>query len=461
MRIAPQLQHEDGFALLEAIVSAALLAVMVIAVFTTFDVTSRVSAQDKARAVAASLVQDEQERLRAMPPRILSSTMADQGTIAAPSSPYTVDKVPYTISSRVEWLRDDAQVRSCTSNGAAADYMRIVSTVSAPATIGIKPVTVSSVVTPSGGAFGAGEGSLAATIVGADGAGKPGIAVALSGAGAGASRTTDENGCAFFGYQPVGNYTTTASAVGHVDVDGNPTASAATPIAAEAMSTVSLRYDVARTVTASFVTQHLASDGTLPATTGAGDFTSTKARWVTFANGGMSAPRRVGLATSAAATLSSSTLFPFSDGYAVYAGDCPGARPATTVPSAGARPEAPAQAAPGVNQVNVLVPAVSITVTRNGTTPLGNAKIRLTPKSSGCAGTFDLGGPGARTQTGTGRVADPGTPFGTYSWCVEGDLGDGQGSRYRTSTADIVNGADGVRVATPVNLAGAPLGTCP
>jgi Tfp pilus assembly protein PilV len=463
MRFPAQLEQEDGFALLEVIVSAALLAVMVVAVFTTFDVTNRVSAQDKSRAVAASLAQDEQERLRAMPPRLLSSMMADRGTLAAPKSPYKVDNVSYKIASRVEWLRDSTQVSACTSNGAAADYMRIVSTASAPATMGIKPVTVTSVVTPPGGAFGAGEGSLAVTILGADGTPKPNVAVALSGAAGGGSRTTDSAGCAFFGYQPVGSYTTTASAVGYVDVDGNPTASTATPIAPEAMSSASLRYDVARTVTARFVTQKLAGDGTLPTTTAASNITTSSARWLTFANGGMSAPKKVGSATTAASSLPSTPLFPFSDGYAVYAGDCTGARPATTLAASGARPEAPAQAAPGVAGVDVLVPAISLTVVTTGTDPtrnqLANAKIRLTPKTTGCAGTFDLGGPGAKTQS-DGRVLDPGVPFGTYSWCVQGDVGDGV-TRAKSSTTDVVNtGAAGVLVGA-VALSGAAQGTCP
>ena len=59
-----------------------------------------------------------------------------------------------------------------------------------------------------------------------------------------------------------------------------------------------------------------------------------------------------------------------------------------------------------------------------------------------------------------GRVTDPGTPFGTYSYCVQGDLGDGQGNRFKKSAVDIDNtGAGGAKVV--VSLLGAAKGTCP
>jgi hypothetical protein len=438
---------------------------MVIAVFTTFDVTNRVSAQDKTRAVAASLAQDEQERLRSIPTRLLSSTMADKGDLAAPSSPYTVDKVGYTITSRVQWLRDDTQSTSCTTNGAAADYMKIVTTVSPPASIGTRPVTVSSVIAPPGGAFGAGQGSYALTVVGADGAGRPGMNASLSGVGAGATRTTDSSGCAFFGYQPVGNSTATVAFPGYVDRDGNATATVSASIAAEAMSTGSVKYDVAGSITTKFVTQKLASDGSIPATTNPTDFVASTSRYLTLANSGMTAAKQKGSATAASSTFTNSSLFPFSDGYAIYAGNCAGARPTTQIAAAGSRPAAPVNqvATTAGATVNVLVPAISVTVLKSGTDPtknqLQNAKVRLTPTSTGCAGAFDLGGPGAVTQA-NGRVTDPGTPFGTYGYCVQGDLGDGKGNRFKKSTVDIDNtGAAGAKVV--VSLAGASFGTCP
>ena len=57
---------ESGFALIEVIVSAAVLAIMAMAVLSGIDAASNSSAREKARAVAASLAEQDQERMRAM-----------------------------------------------------------------------------------------------------------------------------------------------------------------------------------------------------------------------------------------------------------------------------------------------------------------------------------------------------------------------------------------------------------
>lgn len=448
-----QLRGEEGFGLLEVIFSAFLLAVMVVAVFKTFDVTSQVSGEEKARAIAASLAESDQERLRALPVADLSA-IADRG---AASSTKLVDGVSYTVSSNADWIADATQSKDCTSNGAAADYVKIVSTVSPPATVGIKPVKVTSVVTPPVGTFGAGQGSLAVTVVNAAGAPVQGLAVTLTGPGTPSTRTTDSSGCAFFGYQPTGSYTAGVSFLNWVDPDGNSFPQKAENISAEGMSTDTFKYDLGKSLTAQFVTEKLDASGNLPSTTAptSADFVPSSSRYVTFSNGGMTADREFGDG-SYAASIDGTKLFPFTDKYAIFAGDCPGARPATS-PALGGRPEVPAnQFAGGV--ATVLVPAISMTVQRSSTdtTKVAGAKIRLTPTSAGCAGTFTLGGATATTQA-NGRVADPGAPFGTYNYCVEGDRGDGI---KRTATGTVANTSP-AGVKLPTNVALGNTGTCP
>ena len=111
----PQLKDEEGFALLEVIVSAALLAVMVIAVFTTFDVDEpRLGRGTGSRAVAASLAQDEQERLRSMPVRLTSRRWPTWARQARPDEPRHRRQGHHKITSTVSWLRDDTQSATCT-----------------------------------------------------------------------------------------------------------------------------------------------------------------------------------------------------------------------------------------------------------------------------------------------------------------------------------------------------------
>ena len=172
---------------------------------------------------------------------------------------------------------------------------------------------------------------------------------------------------------------------GYVDPDGNTTATVPATIAPEAVSTATFKYDAAGSRTTKFVTQKLAADGSLPTTNTATDFVAAKSRYVTLANSGMSAAKQPELGDRRVGELRGHPLFPFSDGYAIYAGNCNGARPTTQIPATGARPAAPVNqvATAAGATVNVLAPAISFTVLKSGTDPttnqLQNAKVRLTP----------------------------------------------------------------------------------
>jgi Tfp pilus assembly protein PilE len=431
--VRQQLSDERGSMLLEVIVSGALLAVMVIAVYTSFDIASRTSGGSKARAISASLAEADQERLRALPVATLSE-IANAGAQTQP--PKSIDGIEYTVTSKADWVADASQGTSCASNGAAADYVKIVSTVSAPATAGIRPVTLTSVVTPPAGTFGAGQGSLAVSVVDAAGAPLRGIAATLSGTGVGATRTTDDAGCAFFGYQPTGSFTAGVAASNHVDPSGNPTPTEAVNIAADAVSTQAFRYDVADSVAVTFDTTRVnATTGVLEAAT-----TAASARRVRFVHGAVATPRTFGDGTPAT-SITADKLFPFpADPYSVYAGDCDGARPASP-PSVLATPTGP----PGVL---VRVPTLVFAVRSGGANVLAPV-VKLTATGTGCSGTTQLSkGPVA------GRVWDA-LPFGAYSYCAT------NGTRKVTGT--VTNDDPAGKTVTVPDLAGAPAvdGTCP
>jgi Tfp pilus assembly protein PilV len=441
MTRARQLSDEDGFALLEVIISAALLAVMVIAVYTSFDFANRNAASDKSRAVAASLAQADQERLRALPVADLSK-LADQGAQTQPGK--TLDGITYTTTSQADWIADKSQSRTCTSNGAAADYLKIVSTVAAPAASRIKPVTLTSVVTPPVGTFGAGQGSLAVSVVGADANPKPGIAVTLNGASSGQTRSTDSTGCAFFGYQPTGAYTAGVAATGYVDPDGNSAPTKAENIASETVSTESFKYDVADDVSVTFDTQTVSASGTLGTST-----TGASAKWARFVNSGMAAPRKFGGATPSS-SISATGLFPFTDSYSVYAGDCDGALPAS--------PATILATASGPPSVVVRVPTLVFGVTKNGAT-VATPTVKLTATGGGCSGTTTLS---AGSSATTGRVWDA-LPFGTYNYCATdgtlkttGTISNSNASG-QTFTVDVKTGAG----STGTSNRAATSGTCP
>jgi hypothetical protein len=445
---ARQLRQEDGFALLEAIVAAALLAVMVVAVFTTFDVANKVSGEEKARAVSASIAQREVEYMRSLPVAKLAS-IADLGT--QPATTETVDNVDYTVTRSATWLPRGSDTASCTA-GAAADYLKVIATVTPRPNAGIKPVTLTSVIAPTAGSFNAGEGSLAVTVQNAaiPPAGQPNVNVTLKGPGTSTSRTTDASGCAFFAEQPTGDYSVVLSAPGMVDPKGDAAPAYPAKISSEVVTPVTFPYDTAGSRTVKFTTQKIDLTGTILTT----PLVDAKARNIMFAPSGTVTPRKFGdgsLQTSIAAT----SLFPFTSAYAVYAGDCTGARPADAVAVA-PRPAVPTSAnATDLTDLVVLMPVVNVTVKNStGLLPVGGAKIYLTAKSGDCTGTFQVGGTGATTSLTNGRLVGDGTgamPFGTYDLCVV----DGSGNRYKGTIDNTGPGG----VSQTVKLNGT--GSCP
>ena len=167
------LADERGSLLIEVLVSAVLVAVIGVALFGALNSAAQVSGKSKTRAGAAAVAQDDQERMRAMP-------VASLNNFRDHRDPVVMGKIAYVVDSRAEWIADNKGATDCTANGAAADYLKITSTVSAK-NIPLKPVVVTSTVTPAPGTFTSDEGSLAVSIVGADGTGRSGINASING----------------------------------------------------------------------------------------------------------------------------------------------------------------------------------------------------------------------------------------------------------------------------------------
>src|SRR4051812_9535890 len=90
---------QSGFAIIEVVVSAAVLAIVAMAVLAGVDGATGSSAREKARAIAANLGEQDQERLRAM--------SVDTLTAVPQAAPVVIDGVTYTIKSEAGWVTDD------------------------------------------------------------------------------------------------------------------------------------------------------------------------------------------------------------------------------------------------------------------------------------------------------------------------------------------------------------------
>src|SRR3954447_6966532 len=84
-------REQSGFALIEVMVSALIVAIVSVGVLAGIDASSATSGSNKARGVAASLGQDDQERLRSMQPDDLAAIRLQQRTLSVAGVNYTVE----------------------------------------------------------------------------------------------------------------------------------------------------------------------------------------------------------------------------------------------------------------------------------------------------------------------------------------------------------------------------------
>jgi Tfp pilus assembly protein PilV len=413
---------ESGFAMVEAVVAAAILVIVVLGVLKGLDTANKSSGREKARAVAAALTEQDQERLRSF--RAVDLANYDNTRIL------TVNNVKYTIESRAEWVRDSTGgTESCNNSASQADYMRIVTkTTSGFVTTPIPPITMASLVAAPIGAFGANQGTLGVQVNDRDGNGVPGKTVYISGTAI-LDNPTNAVGCAIFAYVPAGPYTVTLNQTGWVDPAGKTISTKSPTVTSGTVAIETMPYDQASSVTATFdtVTAH---DGLVPA----------KATSLSGSNA--SVPTTGGLRTWGAgptfkSSIDATGMFPFDDGYGMFGGGCTGADPTRDPlysdyyddnPDEFVQPQ-PGLAAPAIS---LRLPSTNLKVLNNGAQILTPVHVVFTSKSPGCSEKFSFTG----TTYSDGSIKEPALPFGDYQVCADA-LAPAQ--KKRTLTANLLN----------------------
>jgi prepilin-type N-terminal cleavage/methylation domain-containing protein len=429
-------RSERGFALIEVIVSAAVLALVALAVLSGVDGANSASGREKARSVAASLAERDQERLRSMPVEALAVYGAPAAQVL------NVGGANYNIASKVEWVRDSTGgTVSCANDDKQADYLHITSTVTSNI-VGsrTKPVQIDSIVPPNI-EYSATHGSLAVKVVNAAGQGVPGIPVALTGDSAVPAKDTNDQGCALFHMIEIGDYTVTLNGPGMVDHAGDPQATRTATVSPGVLTTLSIDYDYAASVAAAILSYQ----------PGTSTVINSAATRLSAQNGDditilRNEPKSGPLATPAAG-ITMSGLFPFSAPYTFYTGTCRYSNPAVGIPTyygpnPGAVAVTPGQAA----SVNVRQPALNLRLqyynlisTTKQQTPNSlqvyaypqpaagddcvEPRIPLTTFTPVVSSTNIYGTVG-RSKPNTAYV-EAGLPFGDYAFCFERNVTSG------------------------------------
>ena len=142
-----QLASQEGFLLIEVIISALLVSLIVIGTFNGFDVLTRSTAEQRRHNEAALLAAESQQKMRSEPASTLLTFKNGENSYTA-----TVGGTLYTILQKASFGNGSSQTgcsASETSKGQGA-YILISSTVTWTRMVG-NPVSESSIITPPTG----------------------------------------------------------------------------------------------------------------------------------------------------------------------------------------------------------------------------------------------------------------------------------------------------------------------
>jgi hypothetical protein len=436
-----------------------VLGIATAAVLEGMDGAQATGLKNKNRSVAATLAQQDIERIRATPVTSLANLYQTR----------TVDVrgVDYTVVSRTDWVRDETGVVSCTSDETQAEYLKVTSTVSAPASLDA-PVRETTLLTPGPGAFSSTAGTAAVQLTDRTGAPITNVSVELSGPGTQTSRTNDL-GCAIFGFVPQGTYV--AEVDGWIGWSSDGSSGTEVQVYAGKTSLTHLELERAASLRANFRT---------PAG-GAAAWTAMSVANAKLPGGAkllsVADPAiPIDADTTPVASIDATGLFPFLDGYGVYAGTCKKNNPAfwkSNYFQPGGKGFVLLQPGDVLKDVTVEMPTVRVTATRSSAF-LPRLVIRQTdsqcvqtmynlPRATGTAATQWI------YPAPPNPAPDPlpglPLPFGNYSICVDFDNDDRANRtewRRKSASANLTGGtsADFTRAVT-VNLgSGTESGQC-
>jgi Tfp pilus assembly protein PilV len=346
---------QEGFALIEVVISALIVVATTGGVVTLLSATGRSGAEQRHRAQAFSIAQEDQARMRAIQITSLNNAMKPQTV--------TLNGTPYTVTSSSSFVSDKTGSTKCTGTSVSADYVRLGSKVTWPQ-MRAAPVILESIVAPVSGSLDPYSGSLAITV---KNAAVQGVAEAgLSGTGAGTfSGYTDSEGCALFGGLPSGSYTLTPSLSSeYVDFNGKAPATKSITVTAGNVTPIALEYDRAGKVNLNFQVKKPIGSEFQPSNSEAvvafstGIQGETKAFW--------SSNKQL------ANTVVAEPLYPFTYSYSFYAGSCTENKPTS------ASGEATAIVTPGGEVTKTItLPGLYLKVKTSGGAAIPNARVTI------------------------------------------------------------------------------------
>jgi hypothetical protein len=265
-----------------------------------------------------------------------------------------------------------------------------------------KPVVSNTVLTPPKGTLDMPMGFVAVKVLGANGLGVEALPVTLTKSGTTYTRSTAADGCAVFAVSSFGTYTATLNVPGYRTLDGQPTASKTTTVSSGTMQQIPFSYDRSATVTATMET--------LP-----GWSLPSALPQLSLFNAGLSSQTKTMQVPASGVTTTVGGLWPFSDGYSVWAGGCRQSDPAS---AGGTRPAQTPLTAGATQSVSVKLAPVTVQVVDGDGNPVTGATVQAVPSvTTGCGAGETLLTLGATDASGALRGS---LPAGSYMLSVVG-----------------------------------------
>ena len=438
---------QAGATLVEVMVSALLMITIAISVFAALESTGRAGAQERHRARAYSIGQDDQARLRSLKISVL--TRLNETRSRRPGRDHLHDHLNGRPEDRPHGhrrLRLGQQLRRLRRDLLEGDVVEHRLAAARGHREPGRPAQRHTRLQPRR-ARRLGRRQPQQPILGDHDHGFRGKQL---------QRHHEATGCALFGDLPVGNYNVTAATANVVDADGLPPAATPTSVVAGSSNTLSLQYDTPSGFTVGF--KRISTGTTV---------TPMDYDRIRVFNTGMTQTRSFGTAGTYAPTVKATGLFPFTSPYAVYAGACDANTPPTSTP-VGSAPlynyTVPVgQSAPTPANFSLQLPSLNLTAYQgnkaSGTGSSG-AVVKVTDTNCPAAGTrvFTTTSVGKISEVATpSTAAFPGLPYGEYDICVSGISTSGK-RMVTFDSVDLFSASVPAVVAAP--LRNGATGTC-
>jgi Tfp pilus assembly protein PilV len=418
---------EDGFVLIEILVSAVILVIASAGVIGLLSATVHSQAEVRHGTEGYALAQEDQARLSSMQLPLLNHL--------SQTREITLNQTKFTVLSTGTFVNDKTSTPSCVAGNSSADYVQVTSKVTWPGMANSEKAEIESIISPSNGSLDPNHGTLAIFAHNAQMTAMPGISLIANGNAF--SGITDAGGCGLFPDLAGPNYTlaVNAESAGLVNKDGKSSEEKFVGVVAGETKRVDLEFDRPGTIPVNFKYRIGAS----------GEFAPSTADSVVASNNGMTEARVFWTAGgNREATVSATPLFPFTSSYNLYAGSCNNDNPyknGETTPPSAAVVNAVAPAGGTAATPMIQLPAFDPTVwtgknASNKGTPFAGADVWI--RDEGCSKGSE---PVTRryTTNSIGKLTDLGLPWGTYEVCADTLTGTGTSRRQRTSGVSVKN----------------------